>query len=823
MLVASAFGSAAVAAGPVEVDLAESHRLRFSVARTVAMEFENWVAKSGDLSEEARAMAAEPAGNGVPNIWKFALEASGPLSVLRSAGTLPEPFRVRGENGFLYGLEFIRNKEPRMSRIIYGLERRMAGEDWEEVAAPVIAMQVEMGDGLESVVLSDGVERNREKPYPEYRLQIELEPVRTFFVHYMSELNPGWSALAYLTTPEPAYFRLFHERPDSMKPVPSGPVDYFRSTGGVNRDLPLMVPGFHFSSGKESARLEIVRAQRAGVDGFAVNCLSKKTEFLESLFDAAADLYRKESGTPFQIGLTMDINVLPHEGDRLLVAVADLIETWLKIGEKGKRGAHLAHRGGRPMVMGYQSNWIWIDYLHRLFDVWEWEQGIRKDDPWQSEFGARPEPFGVPESVVATYARVKEEELARLQSERNPKAEALAGQEARHRAVRAWAGTEDGWRYLGTAYRLVERMVGREIFWQFDATEMDSMAEDLEGVMRVVATEFPAVQMFLPKKSTEVVRRVTHEEGAEWGEPIFSQYVAYGQNEQEGYFLGSFRDTRGTEQLRGHWYQAIGRNLESGEPMSGGTSSLLQYTTWNDYNEHTQIAPSLGLRYSLTELTRRLAEVWKTDGRVEDSEEEEVFLFYRKYPESAVAATFPFAHRGDYRPAVIEVITLLRESATVELWGEKDGERFLRAEPQRVVAGLQVLVFEGEDERLWREGRVTARVRTDSGRELEAAGWEEITWQPFRQDVTLVGASSRCDELWAQDMPNRSMRDFQFAEYGDADGDGLPNWFEMFYFGNGWMNLREQASANPEKDSNGDGISNRQHYLDGTNPVFSGK
>ncbi len=754
---------------PVEVDLGESHRLEVRVSsRTVEMGFANWVA---ELPAERRGMEAVAGADGVPNIWKFALEAPGPLAEIPGARVRPHWVRVRAEEegGFYYGLEFTRKREPRWSGISYSLKRRMDGGDWEVLPEPVAVGRADAGNGLERVVLSDGVARRAEER-PEFRLLVELEARRTFFVHYMSDLNPGWKAMAYLTTPEPAYLRLFHDRKDRMEPGEDG---YFRSTGGVNRDLPLVPPGFSFDWGKESAALEIRRARRAGVDGFAVNCLSGKTDFVEHLFEAAAEIYRKEGGEPFQVGLSVDINVLPHEDGKLLVAVADLIGTWLKMGEGRKRSPHLARRGGLPMVMGYQSNWIWIDYLHRLLEVWEWERGLREENLWLAEFGERPEGVELPEAAILVYEEAK--------------GEGLPMQEVRHRAVRAWANSEDGWRHIRPAYRLLERMVGEEIFWQFDAIEMDAMAKDLEGAMRVVAREFPAVNMFLSKgKATGIVRRVVHEEGAEWGEPIYTQYVAYGQNERDGYFLGNFRDTVATERMREGWYRAIGLNLETGEAVGGGTSSLLQYTTWNDFNEHSHIAPSLGLRYSLTELTGRLADVWKTGGEAEESGEE-VFVFYRKYPEWAVERTFPFPHKGDYKEAAFEAVTILREPAVVELWGERRGERFLRAEPVRVEAGFRVTRFAGEAEDLWAEGKVGIRVRTESGRELEAAGWEEITHRPFRQDVTLVGASSRCDVLWAEDAPKRGMRDFRFAEYGDEDGDGSPNWYEMLYSGRGWL------------------------------------
>src|SRR5690606_36005200 len=151
------------------------------------------------------------------------------------------------------------------------------------------------------------------------------------------------------------------------------------------------------------------------------------------------------------------------------------------------------------------------------------------------------------------------------------------------------------------------------------------------------------------------------------------------------------------------------------------------------------------------------------------------------------------------------------------------GERFLRAEPVRVEAGFRVTRFAGEEADLWAEGKVGLRARMDSGGELEAVGWEEITDRPFRQDVSLAGASSRCDALWTADFPERGMRGFRFAEYGDADGDGLPNWFEMLYFGRGWLDWERQTAADPDGDENGDGVRNAEHFRNGTNPVFFAK
>ena len=47
----------------------------------------------------------------------------------------------------------------------------------------------------------------------------------------------------------------------------------------------------------------------------------------------------------------------------------------------------------------------------------------------------------------------------------------------------------------------------------------------------------------------------------------------------------------------------------------------------------------------------------------------------------------------------------------------------------------------------------------------------------------------------------------------DADGDGLPDWWELQYFGN----LSQVAADDPD----GDGISNLQEFRQGRNPTKS--
>ncbi|MEK7675638.1 MAG: CARDB domain-containing protein, partial [Verrucomicrobiota bacterium] len=55
-------------------------------------------------------------------------------------------------------------------------------------------------------------------------------------------------------------------------------------------------------------------------------------------------------------------------------------------------------------------------------------------------------------------------------------------------------------------------------------------------------------------------------------------------------------------------------------------------------------------------------------------------------------------------------------------------------------------------------------------------------------------------------------RAFGVGQYRDADGDGIPDWWEQQYFGSA-------SNCDPEADPDGDGYTNMQEYIAGTDPL----
>ena len=114
-------------------------------------------------------------------------------------------------------------------------------------------------------------------------------------------------------------------------------------------------------------------------------------------------------------------------------------------------------------------------------------------------------------------------------------------------------------------------------------------------------------------------------------------------------------------------------------------------------------------------------------------------------------------------------------------------------------------------------GPVVVELLRDGEVKVHLESPEPVSDRPFRQDTGKVGISTECARLWAEDFgPNQPL--FNYSEYGDADGDGLPNWFEMLWFGK-FGDMSTATIADPAADPMGTGKSNLRHFLDQTDPL----
>jgi hypothetical protein len=273
--------------------------------------------------------------------------------------------------------------------------------------------------------------------------------------------------------------------------------------------------------------------------------------------------------------------------------------------------------------------------------------------------------------------------------------------------------------------------------------------------------------------------------GAEWSEPMWMQYENYGYYQEA---------SQGTEWIRDAWQRAREQ-----------PSTLMQYITWNDYHENTNLSPGINSRYAYFDLTSYFIQWWKT-GEQPAVERDRLYIFSHKYPKGATL--YPF--KGHTRNGnVIEVLTILTQPATIRVPGRKfeDGTdatwdapaglsvRHLPVTPGAVSAGLL------------RAGEVQQRLELP----------EPVTDRPFRMDIGKTAISTEFMRHWTVDF-GKEAPVYSYSEYGDADGDGLPNWFEMLWFGK-WGDLGTATKAGPNDDPDGDGKSNLQEYLDQTDPT----
>jgi hypothetical protein len=529
------------------------------------------------------------------------------------------------------------------------------------------------------------------------------ERPRKIYAHYIGSLPAGTGAIAH-------HMRHAH--------VELGDPDQ-GSVGGFYRDYALAPYDLNLTL-EQSADLEIRRAMRIGIDGFAVDAWAggdHARAMVEAMFRVA-----ERRQYPFEITLCLDPNTI---GGPIETAAPEAIR-WLL--DRFGQSPNLARRDGKPLIFGYQSLWSWVAMLER-------------------ETGSREVTLD------------------------------LRAQEA-------------NWLRIAEAYQEIEDKVGAPLYFHFclsgfthqlDHRMGDRSRSDLKaGAAKAAAAGgLPAVGVFIGRGlDVEQIAKAVKAGGAEWSQPIMLQY----ENLRSGVTMAG----RGMDWIREDWAAAIRHG-----------STLIQLTTWNDYNENSNLAPGLNSRYAYYDLTGYFIAWWKA-GEAPAIERDKAYLFSRKYPADATVA--PFKARTSVEGA-IEATLLLTEPATARLIG--------RGEPWEAPTGLS-----------WQQFPVTAgpvilELERNGEVFLRLESPEPVTDRPFREDNGVVGISSEFERHWREDFGRA--RPHLYSEYGDADGDGLPNWFEKLYFGT-FGDMATATRGRAEADADRDGRSNLEEYLARTHP-----
>lgn len=489
--------------------------------------------------------------------------------------------------------------------------------------------------------------------------------------------------------------------------------------GGHVRNFDLAPPEANLTP-EQSADLEIRRAMRIGIDGFAVDAWAgggDARRTLDALFKVA-----EEKDYPFEVTICLD----PMCGGDIVASVKELLE---KHGQSPK----LARRGGKPLVLGYMS----------------WCYGMG----W----------------------------VASRVDQKLPEAERKA-------AMDRLRTSSEGWDLMGQAFPNAAEKIGRPIYFHycmsgfFHNVDRQMVQKGmLTEAAEVLAGHVPAIGGFTwlgPEQ--EDIARVVKAKGAEWCQPV-------GHYQKENIPFECY--TPPATEWMGCW---------DGARATGAT--LLQIITWNDYGENTNIAPAYNTRYGLYDLTGFYIAWWKT-GKEPVPDHDRVYLNYHKYPKGS--SIFPFKARFGDRDYVLEVLTILPRPATIRLPG-RNAEYEAPAGFFRKHLPLTA-------------GPVVAEVVRDGQVALRLESPEPVTDRPFREDHGLVCFSTEDARYWKEDFGD--VPPFWYSEYGDADGDGLPNWFEMYWFGT-WLDFRTATGAKPDADPDGDGKTNLEEYRAQTDPTL---
>ncbi len=521
---------------------------------------------------------------------------------------------------------------------------------------------------------------------------------KTIFAHYMGCFPAGYGPIQiHMRKDTP---RVRHDR-GSMVDRIGGRFTNFALTP-QERDL----------TPDESAELEIRRAMRGGIDGFAIDAWAGgdgAKKVLGHLIRAA-----ERMKVPFYLTICLDPSCHPRgkvPGD-MREQITDTVRYLVK--EHGK-SPNLARRNGKILIFGYGSCG-----LYNPAEVRNLPEGPEKWKRCSDAYRELEKAVGVPLYIHYCFDREG------LRNRRNP--EMLA-------ACARWAG------------------------------------ENFDAVGAFTGSDWPEFRKLI----ADNVKRGK----AEWCEPVIFQYNNKG---------GGLVSYKGLDLLRDRWRSA-----------RENQSTLIQFTTWNDYGEDTVLAPGYSTNYTILNVNCYFIDWWKL-GRKPEVREEAIHLIFRRNTNESESYPFQQRRRVD---GVLEVLTLLREPGTVHV--ERYGEF-------QAPAGMFYKQFPLQ------EGKVSAELRRGNGKEavLKVTAPEQVSAKPFREDCSMVCFSSNFEREWQRDFPND--KPLYYSEYGDLDDDGLPNWFEMYYFGE-FPLMRSATIADPSADPDCDGISNLDEWKQQTNPL----
>lgn len=532
-------------------------------------------------------------------------------------------------------------------------------------------------------------------------------PPKKIFAHYMGCYPVASASTAY------ARRTVFKTRHDA--------VNFESALGSRWRNFFLVPDGMELTP-EQSADLEIRRALRAGIDGFAIDVLAggEKSVFpvLDALFKVA-----EEKNYPFEITWCLD-----NPAQNALA-----IDYLLKHHGTSPK---LARRNGKVLFLGYASVRTGM-----AFGAKQWAD--------------RPE--------------FKGKDITALP------------------ALRA---TPEGWKtYIG-GFRAFEKQFGVPMYFHFDLTGFYSWMQGkpekpvtLLDAVSTLAEDFDAVGHFRGGgPEYDAMAKAVRAKGAEWSEPLIYQY--------ENMTWASYTLDKGGNIMRDRWERAREND-----------ATLLQFTTWNDYTENTHLAPAADTRYTLFDLNAYYVQWWKT-GTPPVPDHDRVYFLYREFPEGA--RIYPFKPRAQAGNTVLEVLTILPKAATIRLPG--------RAEPWEAPAGLSFKQFP------LTAGPVIAEVVRGGKVAVRLESPEPITDRPYRDQQSLVCYSTEELRHWQADFGDADPAALLHGEYADADKDGLPNWFEMYWFGT-FMDWSTATKADPQADPDGDGKTNLEEYLAQTDPT----